>query len=67
MAPHLAREFGARRATSQLVVGSLAGGGLMVMADWIGRTLLFPYEVPAGLVSALIGAPFLIILMRRKA
>ncbi|WP_159952771.1 Fe(3+)-hydroxamate ABC transporter permease FhuB [Rhizobium sp. 18065] len=67
MAPHLAREFGARRATSQLVIGSLTGGGLMVLADWIGRTLLFPYEVPAGLVSALIGAPFLIILMRRKA
>ncbi|MDP0172683.1 hypothetical protein Q7299_02460 [Glaesserella parasuis] len=28
---------------------------IMVFADWLGRQMLFPYEVPAGLVATLIG------------
>jgi len=43
----------------------LAGAALMVAADWTGRMIAFPYEIPAGLVSALIGAPFLMLLVRR--
>ncbi len=43
------------------------GGGLMVLADWAGRALAHPYQIPAGLVSALIGAPFLMLMLRRKA
>lgn len=65
MAPHLARQLGFVRATPQLLGGALCGGMLMVAADWLGRSVAYPYEVPAGLVSALIGAPFLIVLMRR--
>jgi iron complex transport system permease protein len=66
MAPHLAREFGMRRATGHMATSALFGGGLMVLADWTGRMLIFPYQVPAGLVSALMGAPFLIVLMSRR-
>ncbi|MCL6707758.1 Fe(3+)-hydroxamate ABC transporter permease FhuB [Pseudomonas sp. R2.Fl] len=66
MAPHLARELGLRRAGEQLAGAALLGGGLMVAADWIGRTIVFPYQLPAGLVSALVGAPFLMALLRRK-
>lgn len=66
MAPHLAREIGLRRAGAQLAGAALFGGGLMVAADWIGRTIVFPYQLPAGLVSALVGAPFLMALLRRK-
>lgn len=65
MAPHLARQLGFVRAAPQLFGGALCGGMLMVAADWLGRSLAYPYEIPAGLVSALVGAPFLIILMRR--
>ncbi|MBP2550546.1 iron complex transport system permease protein [Neorhizobium galegae] len=65
MAPHLSRQLGFVRATPQLFGGALIGGMLMVAADWLGRSLAYPYEIPAGLVSALIGAPFLILLMRR--
>lgn len=67
MAPHLARELGLRQARTQLLGGLVIGGGLMMLADWIGRVSVFPYEIPAGLVSALIGAPFLILMMRRRA
>ncbi|WP_022729827.1 Fe(3+)-hydroxamate ABC transporter permease FhuB [Fodinicurvata sediminis] len=66
MAPHIARELGLLRARSQLPGALLAGAAVMVLADWIGRNLVFPYQLPAGLVSALVGAPFLMLLLRRK-
>lgn len=67
MAPHIARELGLLRARSQLFGAVLAGAAVMVLADWIGRNLAFPYQLPAGLVSALVGAPFLMLLLRRKS
>ncbi|MGV8937092.1 MAG: Fe(3+)-hydroxamate ABC transporter permease FhuB [Allorhizobium sp.] len=67
MAPHLARECGLLRARPQMAASALIGGALMVMADWTGRTIVFPYQIPAGLVSALVGAPFLMVLLRRRA
>jgi iron complex transport system permease protein len=38
----------------------------MVTADFVGRTVAAPYQIPAGLVSALIGAPCLMFLLSRK-
>jgi iron complex transport system permease protein len=66
MAPHLAREAGLTRALPQMSGAALIGGGLMVAADFAGRTIAAPYQIPAGLISALIGAPCLMILMSRK-
>lgn len=66
MGPHLAREMGLTRALPQLVGAAVIGGGLMVAADLIGRTIVSPYQIPAGLVSALIGAPFLMLMMRKR-
>jgi len=66
MGPHLAREAGLTRALPQMAGAALIGGGLMVAADFVGRTLVSPYQIPAGLVSALIGAPFLMVMMRRR-
>lgn len=66
MGPHLAREAGMRRALSQMIGAALIGGGLMVAADFVGRTIVAPYQIPAGLVAALIGAPFLMFLLARK-
>lgn len=67
MGPHLAREAGLRRALPQMAGAALIGGSLMVAADFVGRTIVSPYQIPAGLVSALIGAPFLMLMLRRKA
>lgn len=67
MGPHLAREAGFRRALPQVLAAAAIGGACMVAADWVGRTVAFPYQIPAGLVSALIGAPFLMMLLRKKA
>jgi iron complex transport system permease protein len=67
MAPHLAREAGMTRALPQMAGAAILGATLMVLADWLGRMLLFPYQIPAGLMSALVGAPFLMLLLSRQS
>ncbi|MDN7430557.1 Fe(3+)-hydroxamate ABC transporter permease FhuB [Burkholderia sp. AU45388] len=65
MAPHFARLLGFARARSQLLIAALIGGLLMVAADWLGRNLLFPQQLPAGILATLIGGPYLFWLLRR--
>lgn len=60
MAPHMARILGFRRVVPQFVAAALIGGGLLTAADWLGRTVIFPWQIPAGIVSALIGGAYLI-------
>jgi ABC-type Fe3+-siderophore transport system permease subunit len=67
MGPHLAREAGLTRALPQMIGAALIGGALMVTADFLGRTIVSPYQIPAGLVSAMIGAPFLMFMMRKTS
>ncbi|MBB3963018.1 Fe(3+)-hydroxamate ABC transporter permease FhuB [Rhizobium metallidurans] len=67
MGPHLAREAGLTRALPQMVGAAFIGGALMVTADFLGRMIVSPYQIPAGLVSAMIGAPFLMFMMRKRA
>ncbi len=65
MAPHIARMLGFRRALPQMVLAALLGGGLMMAADWCGRMLAFPNQIPAGLLATFIGAPYFVYLLRR--
>jgi iron complex transport system permease protein len=48
-----------------LPASALAGGVFVVMADLLARTLLAPVEIPVGVITAIIGAPFFIYLLRR--
>lgn len=66
MAPHMARMMGAGRASRHALVAALLGATLMVAADWLGRMLLFPYEIPAGLMATFIGTPYLLWLLQRR-
>jgi len=65
MAPHLAYMLGLHRVTAQLLGACGIGAGLMVLADWAGRTLLVPGEVPAGIAASLIGGVYFMYLLRR--
>lgn len=65
MAPHLAHMLGLRRVRTQLLGACGIGAGLMVLADWAGRTLLVPGEVPAGIAASLIGGIYFMVLLRR--
>ncbi|MDG6894823.1 Fe3+-hydroxamate ABC transporter permease FhuB [Volucribacter amazonae] len=64
LVPHLARLVVAR-VYQQLIVAALLGGIIMIMADWLGRQLLFPYEIPAGLVATLLGGSYFLVMMRK--
>ncbi|GAB3391681.1 iron ABC transporter permease [Azotobacter armeniacus] len=55
LAPHLARLLGLSRALPQLLGASLLGALTMLLADWLGRNLLFPVQLPAGLLASLLG------------
>ena len=65
VAPRLAAVVGLHRARAQGFGAMLAGAQLMVLADVIGRTVAFPWQIPSGIAAALLGSPILIILMQR--
>jgi iron complex transport system permease protein len=60
--PHLATAIGLRRPLHHLLGGMLLGGLVMIAADWLGRNLLFPYQIPAGLLAALVGGPYFLLM-----
>ena len=66
MAPHMARMLGFQRALPQLFASALLGGVILVSADWAGRMLIFPWQIPAGLLAALVGGPYFMVLMWKR-
>lgn len=64
-APHFSRALGWTKPLFQLLSSALLGGILMLLSDWLGRQLLFPYEIPAGLVATLLGGTYFVIVMRK--
>jgi len=65
MVPHLATSLGAVKIERQLPLAALLGAGVMVIADWIGRYVIFPYELPAGTIAAIIGGGYFLWLIRK--
>ena len=50
-----------------LPASALAGGSLLLFADLLARLMLGPAELPIGIVTALLGAPFFLYLLRKGA
>lgn len=67
MIPHLARRLGAVTPDRLLPVSALLGAVLMLIADWLGRYLLFPYEIGAGTIAALLGGAYFLLLIRQRS
>lgn len=63
--PHLVRSLVGADHRWVLAVSALAGPVLVLAADVIGRVVTPPAEVPTGVLTALVGAPLLILLVRR--
>ncbi|WP_164876159.1 FecCD family ABC transporter permease [Falsirhodobacter deserti] len=63
--PPIARRFAGSSLRMQLLVSALLGAALLLMADALGRVVIPPSEVRAGIMTALIGAPVFIWLARR--
>ncbi|MGE6294022.1 Fe(3+)-hydroxamate ABC transporter permease FhuB [Aeromonas media] len=65
LAPHMAKLMGLVRARWHLLGAVGCGALLMVLADWVGQQILFPQEVPVGLVSTLLGGAYFMWCLRR--
>lgn len=66
MAPHMAKALVGPRNQMFIPVAILLGGWLLMLADTIGRNILEPDGVPAGIMIALIGAPYFMYLLLKK-
>lgn len=64
--PHLARGLVGTRHRLLLPLSAVLGAGLLVIADTAARTALAPQEIPVGVVTGVIGAPFLVALLFRR-
>ncbi|WP_406428920.1 FecCD family ABC transporter permease [Streptomyces sp. NBC_01589] len=65
--PHIARAIVGSDHRWVLPMAALIGPVMLLVPDVIGRIVFPPSEVPAGVMTALIGVPFLVALVRRKA
>jgi iron complex transport system permease protein len=65
LVPQITKYYGQYTAKHQLIIASLMGGIIMVVADWLGRNILFPWQLPAGLLASLIGGAFFLVLLRK--
>ncbi|MEW9502522.1 FecCD family ABC transporter permease [Jeotgalibacillus marinus] len=66
MAPHIARKLVGSSFGALLPLSCLIGAILVLIADSIGRTFFLPIEVPAGVFTAIIGAPYFIYLLYKQ-
>ncbi|MFY0779594.1 FecCD family ABC transporter permease [Peribacillus sp. RS7] len=66
MAPHIAKSLVGPRNQLFIPVAILIGGWLLLLADTIGRNIIEPEGIPAGIMVALIGAPYFMYLLLKK-
>ena len=66
MAPHIGRRLVGPDHVGLLPTAGVLGGLMVVASDLVGRTLFAPIELPCGLITAAVGAPFFIYLLWRQ-
>jgi iron complex transport system permease protein len=66
-APHLVRKLAGGRQRIHLLFSCLGGGILLLSSDLIARTLFAPIEIPVGVVTAVLGGFYLLVLLRRSS
>ncbi len=64
--PHIMRLIGLTDHRLLLPAAALAGGSLLVLADTLARTILAPQQIPVGIITALLGVPLFLYLLRRE-
>ncbi|TCJ13060.1 iron ABC transporter permease [Rubrobacter taiwanensis] len=66
MAPHIARRLVGPSHEGLIPVAAMTGGMLVVLADLVGRAAFSPIEIPCGLITSAIGAPYFLYLLYRS-
>jgi iron complex transport system permease protein len=67
MAPNAARAWVGADQRRLLPTAAFMGALLLLLADTAARTVMLPVELPVGIVTALLGAPAFLLLLRRSA
>jgi iron complex transport system permease protein len=67
LAPHAGRLLVGARARHLVPASALIGALTLSVADLIGRLIALPNEIPAGIIAAVIGGPYLIFLLIKEA
>lgn len=65
-APHITRYLIGPNNRPLMIGSAVIGSGLLLVADTAARTLVPPIELPIGLITSLIGAPILILVLRKS-
>lgn len=65
IAPHLGRQLVGANHQGLIPTAALLGGAIVILADLLGRTLFAPLELPCGVVTAAVGAPYFLYLLIR--
>lgn len=65
IAPHIARSIVGSRHQWLIPLAALIGADLMLLGDCLGRIVIIPREVPVGIMTAIIGAPYFVYLLRK--
>ena len=66
VAPHAARALAGGRHARVIPIAVLLGATFLGIADILGRALIAPQQLPAGILVALIGAPYFLVLLARS-
>ena len=66
LVPHAVRLLGVTRHRPLIALSLVAGGGFLVWADLIARSVAAPLQLPVGAVTAMLGVPLLLVLLLRR-
>jgi iron complex transport system permease protein len=66
LVPHIMRFFIGSDSRMLVPASGIGGGMLLCLADLIGKSVMQPVEIPSGIVTAIIGSPYFLYLLRRK-
>ncbi len=64
--PHIVRFVSGADSRVVIPLSALAGASMLALADTIGRTVVAPMELPSGIITAIIGAPYFLYLLRKQ-
>ncbi|GGA31423.1 FecCD family ABC transporter permease [Paenibacillus physcomitrellae] len=66
MVPHMARRIGGVNHKALLPLSAVMGALLLSLADFAAQWVSYPSDIPVGIITALLGVPFFLYLLRRK-
>ncbi len=66
LVPHMVRFFTGADSRVLIPVSAISGGAFLCISDLIGKSLMPPMEIPSGIVTAIIGSPYFLYLLRRR-